>query len=134
MEGSLDVLVASSDIEERRALVKILDDLSLNVISCNALSQVAEVLSHQAIDLIFCDDYLIDGSYRDLLAINEEVSKSSRVVITIRTGDWKEYVEAMRLGAFDAVRRPWHPTDVELIVLHALHGCDKADQVAAKSI
>ena len=134
MQGNLDVLVASSNFEDRGALIKILDGLSLNVISCNALSQVAEVLSHQAVDLIFCDERLTDGSYRDLLAIKDEALRRPQVVITIRTDDWKEYVDKMHPGVYDAVRRPWQPTDVELVVLHAMHERGKADQTPPDSI
>ena len=121
MPGQWDVLIASSDIEHRRALERVLDGLSLNVISCSALQQAAEVLAHRPVDLVFCDDNLGDGSYRDLLSSSKPGQKSPRLVVTIRTGEWKEYLEAMRLGAFDAVRRPWHPTDVEMVVLRAMH-------------
>src|SRR5947208_2932491 len=119
----LDVLVTSSDIEHRNALVEVLDSLSLNVIACNALSQAEEVLQRQTVDVIFCDDHLTDGSYRDLLPMYKRSgsAKTPRLVVTIRTGEWDEYLEAMRLGAFDALRRPWHPTDVEMVMLRALH-------------
>ncbi len=119
MPGHWDVLVASSDMEERRNLVRVFEGLSMNVISCNGLSQATEVLSRQPVDLIFCDDNLADGSYRDLLAAGKTKQNAPRVVVTSRTGEWEEYLEAMRLGAFDVVRRPWHPTDVEMVVLHA---------------
>jgi DNA-binding NtrC family response regulator len=115
-----DVLVASSDVEERRNLVRLFEGLSLNVIICNALSQANEVLSRQSVDLVFCDDSLSDGSYRDLLSVKKPRGKAPRVVVTSHSWEWEEYLEAMRLGAFDVVRRPWHPTDVEMVVLSAM--------------
>lgn len=120
MAGRWDVLVASSDVEERRNLVRIFEGLSLNVISCNGLSQANEVLSNQPVDLVFCDDSLSDGSYRDLLSTRKPREKAPRIVVTSRTWEWEEYLEAMRLGAFDVVRRPWHPTDVEMVVITAM--------------
>jgi DNA-binding NtrC family response regulator len=132
MQGQWDVLVASSDIEHRRLLVKILDALNLNVISCGALREAADVLSRQGVDLVFCDEQLPDGSYRDLLAPRRSVRRTPRLVVTIRTGEWEEYLEAMRLGAFDAVRRPLHPTDIEMVVLRAMHGEERqADRMIA---
>jgi DNA-binding NtrC family response regulator len=68
--------------------------------------------------MIFCDESLVGGTYCDLL--NPSVRrKRLPVVIAIRNGDWDEYLEAMRLGAFDAVRYPLQPTDIELAVLRA---------------
>lgn len=120
MRPRWDVLVASSDMKDRTSLLHILEKLSLNVISCTALNQVHEVLSRQDVPLVFCDEYLNDGCYRDLLMADIVVRKLPRVVVTIRTGEWDEYLEVMRLGAFDAIRRPLHPTDVELVVLRAM--------------
>ena len=132
MSGQLDVLVASSDIEHRQTLVAILEGLSLNVISCSTLAQTKEVLSQRPLDLIFCDDHLADGCFRDLLPLVKVAWRTPRLVVTIRTGEWKEYLDAMGLGAFDAIRRPSHPTDVELIVLRAMHeGNRAADRAVA---
>jgi DNA-binding NtrC family response regulator len=120
MSDFLNVLVASSDLENRNSLLHILDKLSLNVISCSALSQAKEVLSRQEVSLVFCDESLNDGCYRELLLIFRARQRALRFVVTIRRGEWDEYLEAMRLGAFDAIRWPVQPTDVELIILRAM--------------
>lgn len=119
MREQWDVLVASSSMENRRSLLRMLEPLSLNVISCSALNQAQEVLSRQEVLLVFCDEFLGDGSYRDLLLAEKVRRGNLRVVVTVSTGEWDEYLEAMRLGAFDAVRCPLHPTDIELLVLRA---------------
>jgi DNA-binding NtrC family response regulator len=118
MPENWNVLVASSCMEDRTSLLHILDGLSLNVISCTALDQVQEVLSRQEIPLVFCDERLTDGGYRDLLT--SEAGRKPRVVVTIRTGEWDGYLDVMRRGAFDALRFPLQPTDVELVVLRAM--------------
>jgi len=119
MREQWDVLVASSNMEDRTSLLHILDGLSLNVISCSALDQAREVLSRQEVPLVFCDELLSDGCYRDLLS-SESGRRALRVVVTIRAGEWDEYLDAIRLGAFEAIRCPLHPTDVELVVLRAM--------------
>lgn len=119
MRESLDILVVSSDMENRKSLLHILDSLSLNVISCSALNEAVEVLSRQEVPLVFCDELLSDGFYRDLLSASKTGRRALRIVVTIR-GEWDEYLEAMRLGAFDAVRYPFRPTDIELVVIHAM--------------
>ncbi len=119
MRQQWNVLVASSSMEDRASLMHILDSLSLNVISCSEVTQAQEVLARQDVPLVFCDERLADGGYRDLLACTAN-RKPPRIVVTIRTGDWDQYLDAMRQGAYDAIRFPLQPTDVELVVLRAM--------------
>jgi len=121
MREQWDVLVASADVEHRRALIRLLDNLSLNVLSTSDLRQAEEVLARQSVSLVFCDDQLPDGSYRELLTTRRMGHKAPRVVVTTVTGEWKDYLEAMRLGVFDVIHAPFHPTDVELVVIRAIH-------------
>jgi DNA-binding NtrC family response regulator len=120
MIKQLDVVVAAASLENRKPLLRVLEDLSLNTISCSSFEQISEVLSRQDVLVVFCEESLGDGSYRDLLCAPEVREHDARIVVTIRTGDWGEYLDAMRLGAFDAIRCPLQPTDIELVVLRAL--------------
>ena len=120
MSEHINVLVTSSDLEDRTHLLHILEKLSLNVISCSTLNQAREVLSRQRASLVFCDESLSDGCYRVLLQTCKAKRPMPRLVVTIHRGEWDEYLEAMRLGVFDAIRWPLRPTDVELIVLRAM--------------
>jgi DNA-binding NtrC family response regulator len=119
MRESLDTLIVSSDLENRKSLLHILENLSLNVISCSALSEAEEVLSRQEVPLVFCDEILSDGCYRNLLSAHKAGQRAPRIVVTIR-GEWDEYLEAIRLGAFDVVRCPFRPTDIEMVIIHAV--------------
>jgi DNA-binding NtrC family response regulator len=126
------VLVASPQLEVRQALIRTLDRLSADVISCSTLSQAGEVLARQEVDLVFCDEYLPDGSYRDLIHSNHWNHKIPRVVVATRHGEWDFYFEALREGAFDIARSPWHATDVEMILIRALR--EEFQQAAAHAI
>jgi len=120
MEEHKYVVVACSNMEDRTSLIHILENLSLDVISCSNLDQVHDVLSRRNVPLVFCDEHLSEGCFRDLVSADIAGRKASRVIVTIRTGEWEEYLQVMRLGAFDAIRCPLHPTDVELVVLRAM--------------
>ena len=89
-------------------------------ISCAALQQAEEVLARQTVALVFCDESLSDGSFRELLDGVKREKTSPKVVVAIRTGDWKEYLEAMQLGAFDAIRCPLRETEIENVVARAM--------------
>ena len=122
MEGQLDALVASSHLEYRRVLLRMLEDLRVNTFVSATLAEAEEVLSRQWVALVFCDDRLTDGSYRDLLRTPRAWKKAPHIVVTTRTGEWKEYLEALGLGASDMIQYPYRPTDVELNVIRAMRG------------
>jgi DNA-binding NtrC family response regulator len=107
-------------MEDRTRLIHILESLSLDVISCSNMDQVRDVLSRRNVPLLFCDEHLSEGCLSDLVSADISGRKASRIVVTIRTGEWDEYLHAMRLGAYDGLRCPLCPTDVELIVLRAM--------------
>ncbi len=120
MPKQFDVLIVSASVEDRKALLHVLESLSTNVISCSNLAQAGEVLSQQTIGLVFCDDHLPDGTYRDLLTLRQTGQRSLCFVVTTRVGEWDEYLEATQLGAFDVIPIPLHATDVELTVIRAM--------------
>lgn len=115
----LDALVVSERMEHVKMLVRILDSLTNNVYVACSVRQAQEVLSRQPIALVFCDERIPGGTYRDLLLSSEIPRKVSRFVVMLQTGEWDEYLEAMRLGAFEVIRCPVQPTDVELTLIHA---------------
>jgi DNA-binding NtrC family response regulator len=132
MEGHPQTLVASSHLESRLILLRILEDLGVSTFASATLAEAEEVLSRHPIALVFCDDRLTDGSYRDLLQRLRTSKQSPHTVVTSRTGEWKEYLEALGLGAFDMIQRPYRSTDVELNVIRAMRGRDqKFDRAVA---
>ena len=116
------VLVVCANIEDRRAFMRVLNGLSSNVFSCSTLAQADELISRQTVNLVFCDEHLSDGTYRDLLSLTRSQQRTMRVVVITHVGEWKEYLEATHLGAFDVIPFPLRPTDVELTVIRAMHG------------
>jgi DNA-binding NtrC family response regulator len=126
------VLVASPQLEVRQVLIRTLDRLSADAISCSTRSQAEEVLARQEVDLVFCDEHLPDGSYSDLIHTNQWNHKIPRIVVATRHAEWDFYFEALRKGAFDITRSPWHATDVEIVLIRALR--DECQQAAARQV
>lgn len=120
-----DVLVACTDPGNRSALVHMLESMSVNVFSCSTMNQISEVLSKQKVELVFCDEHLSDGSFRDLLRPKQPWMGRPRIVVIFRVGEWAEYLEALRLGVFEVISTPVHPTDVELAVIRATRDEDQ---------
>jgi len=105
----------------RKPLIRVLESLSADLISCSSKAQADEVLAKQSFDAVFCDEYLPDGNYADLIHADHFENRIPRVIVATRVGEWELYFEAIRKGAFDVVRAPWYATDVEMTVIRALH-------------
>lgn len=120
LNGTPRVLVLTPNLEVRQPLLRTLDRLSTDTVTCSTRAQAEELLSRQDFVLIFCDEHLADGSYQDLVHFRDSAREVPRVVVTTRTGEWDLYFKALNKGAFDIVRAPWHPTDIEMILIRAL--------------
>ena len=121
MSKEWDVLVASGNFEHRRSLIKILEELPLNVISVSTFQQAEEVLSRQHISLLFSDQRLADGSYKQLLNHPQSPGQTPRVVLTTEESDPVDPKEVAECGVLGTLRYPFHATDVELQIIRAAH-------------
>jgi DNA-binding NtrC family response regulator len=113
------VVVASADLEGRRAVTSALHRDGLDAICTSTVRECREIITKENVALVFCDKHLADGDYRDVLCATRSLRSGARVVVTSREFDWDAYLEAMRLGAFDVIASPCRPTDVEWMVSQA---------------
>jgi DNA-binding NtrC family response regulator len=121
LQRHVRALLVSPRLEVRKPLLQVLEGFSTDVICCSTIAQAEEVLDRQSFEAVFCDEHLSDGFYSDLIHADHFERRVPRVIVVTRVGEWELYLEALRKGAFDVVRSPWHPTDVEMTVIRALH-------------
>jgi DNA-binding NtrC family response regulator len=119
MDSPIQILIVSSELENRRALNAILQKEGYETVCASRVSECPDALTQQNLDLIFCDRRLADGSYRDVVELARIAKNSVRVVVTSRLADWDEYLEALRHGAFDLIPSPCPPTDVMWAIIQA---------------
>jgi len=115
-----DVLVVSTDLEARRALSNILAQLGVDPLTTSTIRECKEIIASERVGLIFCDRLVGDGNCRDLLNASKGAGMKARIVVTSSTADWDEFLEAMRLGAFDVIASPCRATDVEWMIIQAM--------------
>jgi DNA-binding NtrC family response regulator len=92
----------------------------LEPIVASSVRECEEILVQENVGLIFCARSLADGDYRALLIAPRHASRKTRIVIVNRLTNWDEYLDAVRLGAFDVISAPCRPTDVEWMIIQAL--------------
>ena len=121
MSKEWDVLVASANLEHRRSLVRILEELPINVITVSTFQQAEEVLSRQPIALMFSDQRLPDGSYKELLDHTQATVQPPRMVLTTEPDEPVDPQEVAGGQVLGTLKYPFHATDVELHVIRAAH-------------
>ena len=116
------VLVVSRRPENRKTLVRVLDELSINSYVASTIRDAREVLASQPlfISMVFCEERLSDGSYSDLLTSVCATWPETRFVVMLCTDEWEEYLQAMHLGAQEVLRCPRRPTDIDLALIQAM--------------
>lgn len=99
MDNDVDVLIVSSRIENKRTLLRTLESLPVNTFSASTVFQAQEFLATHPMAIVFCDERLPDGSYRDLVGSVSSSPQMNRLIVVLCTGEWAEYLDALRLGA-----------------------------------
>lgn len=105
-------LIVSDDAENCVALTIILRQEGWDTVCTSSVSECNKVLSVGSFYLVFCDRYLPDGNYRDVLAITDTLKYHLPLVVTSRHADWDQYLEALHHGAFELIVAPCRGSDV----------------------
>ena len=120
MQEETDLLIVSSRTDTRKKLLRALEGLPVSTFCVSTISQALEVLTSHPFAIIFCDECLSDGSYRELLAAVRRTSGTSRFIMMLGTGEWEEYLEALKLGITDVLRSPLQTPDIDIALIHAM--------------
>ena len=84
------------------------------------VAESRSVLSRQGICIVFCEDQVADGNYRDLVEEVERTAKEVPIIVVSRLGEWGEYLKAIRMGAFDYLAWPSRHGAIEWTTQNAL--------------
>jgi DNA-binding NtrC family response regulator len=112
----LQVLVAVSDAQGRRILVKALTEKGLNPLFAETLTEARKILDHQPVAMVFCETDLKDGNFKDLLFSEAGMKSKAPVVVCAQFYDKDLYMDAMGSGAFDFIAYPYARQEVDWIL------------------
>jgi DNA-binding NtrC family response regulator len=118
MNIPLQVAVASQDLERRRSIATILVNLGLDPICVSSVAQCRELLAKEHVELIFCDRYLGDGDYCDVLAVCRLSRSLPHLVLACHHNN-TDYQQAIAHGVFGVIAAPCRATEVEWMLIQA---------------
>ena len=112
----MNILITDDETTFRRTLRTTLETMGHAVAEARHSSQALEILSNRVIDLAFLDLRLAAEKGLDLLPEMLRLAPTLDVVIITAYATVETAVEAMRLGAFDYMPKPFTPDQLRLVL------------------
>ncbi|HVT61395.1 MAG TPA: sigma-54 dependent transcriptional regulator [Thermoanaerobaculia bacterium] len=113
----------------------ILDFLSLlfendgfTVETARSAAEAHQSLAGRSYDLVLCDIMMPDGNGLELLKEIKSASPNTAVVMMTAYTSTKDAIEAMKLGAYDYVSKPFDVEELKILTQKALERAELADE------
>lgn len=120
-------LAASSDSRIRRELAQILAQCGFAPVIASNIAETRVALFRHEVSIALCNNYLDDGNYEDVLRLLHRSDRPVPVIVLSRTGDWAEFLAAIRVGVFDYLAYPTIPGELQRVIRNALGGKHQLD-------
>lgn len=114
------ILVVDDEKSMREVLQIFLKSEGYSVSVANDGAEAIENIKKDIFDLIITDMNMPKASGLDLLKNAKQVSPDTVVIIITAFGSTDSAVEAMKLGAYDYVQKPFQMDEIRLVVKNAL--------------
>lgn len=124
LENRVPVLCVDPIREDHVTLQKIFDsspwslcpDSSWTLQACSTLTGAWRALRAQHFALVLCECDLQPGTWRELLDLLARLPDPPFLIVTSRVADERLWAEALNLGAYDVLAKPFDRTEVMRVV------------------
>ncbi len=113
------ILIVDDEANMRRILALILQEDDHEIIEAEGVKSALNQLSTTSFDLVITDKKMNDGDGFEVLAACQETDQSLPVVMLTAFGTIELAVEAMQLGAFDFISKPFVAEVVKAVAKRA---------------
>lgn len=120
------VLVATNDAEIRRDISELLESFPVKTLWVRGMEGVKKTLSlsREKVSVCLCGFWLLDGTYRDVVRfLRLQRAEIPAVIVCAPScpNDYRDYLAALNISAFDFICHPYRMSDMEKI-LHSAAG------------
>jgi DNA-binding NtrC family response regulator len=120
MADRVRVLVVDDEAEVRTLLGAVLARREMTAVEARSGAEATELLGREEFDVVVVDVMLPDQSGLDVLRWARGAEIDTEFVVLTGHADVETAVEAMRLGAYDFVAKPWKNAELTEIVVKAV--------------
>lgn len=115
------ILVVDDEPNIRRVLDAVFTKSGYTVLTAENGKKALDIVStEQGLQVLLCDLIMPDLNGMDILKAVREMNPNISVVMMTAHGTIKSAVDAMKLGAFDYITKPFDVDEIKLIVNNAL--------------
>ena len=126
MRASL--LIVDDETSILEFLSMLFESEGLAVATARSAAEAQRELAGKAFDLVLCDILMPDGNGLELLKEIKSATPNTAVVMMTAYTSTKSAIEAMKLGAYDYVSKPFEVEELKLIAQKALERVELADE------
>lgn len=105
------IALVGLEYADEMALRRILD-CEWKVQPAPGVETAAAVLHRDPVAVVLCDRDAKPSIWRELLDLCAHLARPPLLVVTSRTADERLWAEALNLGAYDVLARPFEPAEV----------------------
>jgi DNA-binding NtrC family response regulator len=110
--GTLTVLSVSPLQEDHRSLQAILGHSTWNLFNADQVPPALDFLDRHEISVVLCERDLMPGTWIDMLENIRRLSHPPSLIVTSRLADERLWSEALNLGAWDVLAKPFDRSEV----------------------
>ena len=114
------VLVVFPSAEHRISLLQAVVQAGMVPWLCESSEEAREAMNGENIQVVVCEDLLPQKAFGAILNQARSQTRPIPVIVASRTGEWEEFLTALRLGAFDYLTLPPRPDEVRRVLGLAL--------------
>jgi len=120
-KASISVLVVDDDRSLREGCTGYFQVEGYDVTSVGSGSEAIELVRCRRFDLVMLDLYMTQVAGMDILRAILAANKDTLVVIMTGNPSVESNLEALRIGAWDYILKPFSPTHLDVLVGRAVH-------------
>jgi hypothetical protein len=126
------VLVATVDTAITENMRDLLQRYPLKTIWAKGVEEVKAALAREPVAACFCGFWLVDGTYRDVVRLLKRQPVEIPAIIVCAPAcpnEYRDYLAALNIRAFDFICHPYRKTDLERILRAAIPARDRSARV-----
>src|SRR5206468_1693088 len=116
MPDTIHVLVVDDDTNVRGLLVAVLSRSPFAVVDAGSGGEAMAHLAREEFDVALVDVQLPDHSGLDILRWARDADVDAELIVLTGHADVETAVEAMRLGAYDFITKPWKNSELREVI------------------
>jgi DNA-binding NtrC family response regulator len=114
------VLVVFPSDQHRILLLQAIVQAGMIPLLCESSEEAREAIKDDNIQVVVCEDRLPESALGAILKQSRGRLRPIPVIVASRTGEWEEFLTALRLGAFDYLVLPPRQDEVRRVLKFAL--------------